>query len=437
MRTTDNNGGNFTVNSDEHCEILKTIGNRSVKDLCKSNKKLLVFPHSFDAGYYGEDQIFSVDNDARLTTKNIMGFIGKNNTQLTVCSRFAQDEKDYFLHYMLQKVFIINIFNFDQTFDKENIWDFLLYLFPYFLKEAYNKQGMYKAYRREQYNDANVKGTIDMARHIRINIPFTGEIAYNTREHDYDNSVTQLIRHTIEHIKLHSFGRSVLNCDSDTRDIVSKICFITQNRYDKNKRQQVINANLKPVSHPYFTKYKILQHICLEILRREKITFGPEKDKIYGLLFDGAWLWEEYLNTFLKINFLHADNKKKINGYCLFENFQEIYPDFVSKDPKKMIVGDAKYIPLDKQREYENSEKATSIYYKTITYMYRLKSDNGFLIFPSSEKIDKVYQIKDTKGKLRKISLPIPQNSENFSEFRETMKTMENEIINKLSDNPQ
>jgi 5-methylcytosine-specific restriction enzyme subunit McrC len=130
-----------------------------------------------------------------------MGFIGRNSTQLTISSRFAKDENnDYFLHYMLQKVFSINLLKFDQTPNKENIWDFLLYLFPYYLKKAYS-QGIYKAYRKEEYNDTNVKGSIDVKRHILRNIPFTGKIAYTTREHSYNNYLTQLIRHTIEHIK--------------------------------------------------------------------------------------------------------------------------------------------------------------------------------------------------------------------------------------------
>jgi len=280
MRTTDNNGGNFQV-PNEHCKNLQEIGNCNVETLCENNPNLLVFPYSFNAGYYENSHIFSL-YDNKLSTNNLMGFVGKNNSesgiksQLTISSRFEKVEtndkgekihKDYFLHYMLQKVFAINIFKFDQTKEKENIWDFLLYLFPYYLKKAYT-QGLFKAYRREQYNDANVKGTIDVARHIRINIPFAGKIAYNTREHSYDNPVTQLIRHTIEYIKTHPFGSGILNCDSDTRDIVSKICFVTNSHYNKNKRQKVISANIKPISHPYFTEYKILQKICFNQCQR-------------------------------------------------------------------------------------------------------------------------------------------------------------------------
>jgi 5-methylcytosine-specific restriction endonuclease McrBC regulatory subunit McrC len=426
MRTTDNNcGKSFSdcrYNEQQHCiDDLKFIADYNLETKKSDNSNLLVFPESLD---FDDSHIFTLQ-DGIIKTGNLMGFVGRNNTQLTISSRFYPKGNDYFLHYMLQKVFAINIFNFEQTKDNENIWDFLLYLFPYYLQKAY-AQGMYKAYRREEYNDANVKGTIDVKRHIHINIPFAGKIAYTTREHSYDNPVTQLIRHTIEHIKGHPWGSSILTNDSKMRDIVSKIYFITQNHYNKNERQKVINANLKPVSHPYFTEYKMLQKICLRILRHEKLTFGEQKDKIYGLLFDGAWLWEEYLNTILKTDFIHPENKTGKHKHHLFENFQPIYPDFLSRNTENRIVGDAKYIPLGKQKEYaENSERATSIYYKTISYMYRFSSNKGFLIYPTAKAEEETYKIKDTNGTLRKFGFEIPQNKTNFSEFQNKMKESE------------
>jgi 5-methylcytosine-specific restriction endonuclease McrBC regulatory subunit McrC len=440
MRTTDNNGGKplSELQGEYKIEDLEAIANKNLKDLQQENPDLLVFPQRLGQHHDGIETfpIFSLHNN-ELKTCNLMGFVGRNNTQLTIASRFAkEDGSDYFLHYMLQKVFSINLLKFDQTPNNESIWDFLLYLFPHYLKKAYS-QGLYKAYRREEYNDANVKGAIDVKRHIRTDIPFAGKIAYTTREHSYDNCVTQLIRHAMEHIKVHPWGRGILTSDSEVRDIVSKICFITQSSYRKNDRQKVINANLKPVAHPYFTEYKTLQNICLRILRREKLTFGQEKDKIYGLLFDGAWLWEEYLNTILSNDFIHPQNKTgKYRQYLFDSNSQPIYPDFISrKENPPMRVCDAKYIPLEKQEQYgENSERATSIYYKTITYMYRFKSNDGFLLFPHAEAgIVKQYTIKSTAGKLTKLGLGIPQASDDFCSFANKIQQSEQAFVQNLS----
>lgn len=435
MRKGDNNCGEKLTDIEIlNINDLSSIANRNLIDLQKENPDLLVFPQTL--GQYRDDveksHIFSLDEE-NLTTYNLMGFVGRNSSQLTISSRFAKDDNnDYFLHYMLQKVFSINLLKFDQTPNKENIWDFLLYLFPYYLKKAYS-QGIYKAYKKEEYNDSNVKGAIDVKRHILRNIPFMGKIAYTTREHSYNNNLTQLVRHTIEHIKTHPFGSGVLTNDSEVRDVVSKFIFVTDKTYNNNSRQKIISANLKPVSHPYFTEYAALQKICLKILRHDKITFGKEKDKVYGLLFDGAWLWEEYLNTILKDDFIHPENKTGKNRHYLFENFQSIYPDFISRtDPKS--VGDAKYIPLGQQQSYsENSEKATSIYYKTIAYMYRFSSDNGFLLFPNQEtSFFETYKIKETDGILKKIGLAIPQTSESFKEFIKKMNKNEQELKLKL-----
>jgi len=454
MRTTDNNCGK-PLNELGECnniDDLYFISNKSLHELQENNPNLLIFPKTF--GKYHDDVeksiIFSLSdhgkadkNNIKLITYNLMGFIGRNDTQLTISSRFAtNDEHDYFLHYMLQKVFSINILNFDQTKNKDSIWDFLLYLFPYYLNNAYSK-GLYKEYKREEYNDVNIKGTIDVKRHIKMNIPFNGEIAYTTRQYSYDNAVTQLIRHTIEHIKTHPWGNKILSNNDKIREAVNEFTYATQNSYNKNARQKIINANLKPVTHPYFTEYKILQKICKLILQRGKISFGQEKDKIYGLLFDGAWLWEEYLNTILKDIFMHPENKTGENGFYLFnkdnKNFQSIYPDFISQkepqkgdDEKPKKVADAKYMPLDKQKESEeNSEKAISIYYKTITYMYRFSSNEGYLFFPYSgaDTYCETYKIIDTDGTLKKIGLKIPQSAENFNKFIEVMQKNEQEFI--------
>ena len=441
MRTTDYNGDGVDVDNlllnekGAKIEDLRHIANIRIDEIkFDENSNILIFPPNWNE--YHDDiykkVIFTLSNDKKLKTNSIMGFIGRNNTQLTISSRFEKDEKhDYFLHYMLQRIFKINIMKFDQTTDKEHIWDFLLYLFPYYLKKAFS-QGLYKAYRREEYNDANVKGAINVKRHIGINIPFCGKIAYTIKEYSYDNPVTQLIRHTIEYIKMHPYGSVVLSSDSDIYNIVNQFCFLTQNSYKKNSMLEIIRANQKPVSHPYFFEYKILQKICLQILQHGKLSFGSEKDKIYGLLFDGAWLWEEYLDTVLKHDFEHPNNRTGSGKRNLFEDFQPIYPDFI-REEQPAIVGDAKYIPLGEHKNYDDdSERATSIYYKTITYMYRFSSKFGFLLFPDTKNSDIPYRIKKTDGILRKLGLAIPKDAEDFMTFIEKMNTNEQMLIKKL-----
>jgi len=232
----------------ENIEDLSDIANYSIKELKERNPNLLIFPNNINII---EDQpIFKLSNK-KLITGNIMGFVGKNNTQLTIRSRFADDKNDYFLHYMLQKVMSINIFDLPHSSsDEDNFYDLLLYFFPNYLQEALN-QGLYKEYHRNEYNDSNVRGAIDVKRHIKLNIPFTGKIAYTMREYVYDNPVMQLIRHTIEYLKVHQLGNQILNSRPDIKENINKIIFHTPS-YNKNNRQKIIS---RPLKTQIFTRY--------------------------------------------------------------------------------------------------------------------------------------------------------------------------------------
>ncbi|KAA6316026.1 hypothetical protein EZS27_033607 [termite gut metagenome] len=327
--TTDNNCGSLNVRS-LHLDNFQKIADVKIKNIrFEDCPNLLIFPHSL--GLHGdnisEEKIFSLQ-ESILTTGNIMGFLGIKDSELKIQSRFAKGDDYYFLHYMLQKVFSINMFDLKHSTNRENIFDFLLYLFPYYLKKAL-RQGLFKEYQHREYNDANVRGVINMNLHIRKNIPFSGKVAYRTKEYCYDNRITQLVRHTIEYIRKHKFGSNILNNDTETQICISQIISATPT-YDKNKRNTVLNNNIKTISHPYYYEYQNLQKICKQILRFDGLKYGQEKDKIYGLLFDGAWLWEEYLNTILRnYDFKHPENKSGKGAIYLFEASKcKRFPDF-------------------------------------------------------------------------------------------------------------
>lgn len=412
---------------------LERIANVPISKLSlDDNPNLLLFPRDFS---YCDDEISESEiislKEENIKTGNIMGFVGVNETQLDICSRFdKQNTDDYFLHYMLQKVFSINIFDIKHSLLKEPVFDFLLYLFPHFLKKALS-QGLFKKYKLNEYNDANLKGPIDISRHLRQNIPFRGTIAYSAREHSYDNEVTQLVRHTIEYIKQKEQGRIILTNDDETRNCVSQITMATPS-YSCQNRQRVINDNLRPLKHPYFTEYTHLQRLCLQILRHEAIKFGQEKDKVYGVLFDGAWLWEEYLSTILKpLNFNHPQNKKSEGGLPMFEkpqaddsfsdgeqidrNSRKLYPDFW----KDNYIIDAKYKHLNQGVSREDL-------YQVVTYMYCMKAGNGGYIYPFEQQAPPLkYRLKGYNGFVSVIPFYVPQNSNNWGDFVGTIRQSE------------
>ena len=426
------------IDSDE-LQDLRAIADVGISDITLDEyPNLLVFPDSFETydRDFGKKVICSVSDDGEtLYTNSIVGFVGRNNTHLSIHSRFADDGKnDFFLHYMLQKVTSINLFSLQHTIDEDSVSDFLVYLFPLYLKKAIN-QGIYKKYITNKYNDANVKGVIDVNRHIRYNEPFNGKVAYTTREYSYDNEVTQLIRHTIEFIRKYKNGGEILNIDSDTAQAVAQMVSATPS-FVPNEIQAVINKNLRPVAHPYYSEYTPLQRLCLQILRHDELKYGQEKDEIYGVLIDAAWLWEEYLAIVLEGRYNHY-LKDRGKRFYLFENFQQIIPDYLSLDKK--IVADAKYIPLNRESWYGEA-KAISIYYKTITYMYRFCSNQGYLFYPHPDEDVKPIPLKIKTeidgvngGTITKLGLRIPSCCDNFSIFSSLMNQYELVFINQCN----
>lgn len=433
--TTDNNCGNFNVQN-FHLDNFQKIADTKICNIkFEENQNLLIFPNCLDqhGDNLSEEKIFSLHGSV-LTTGNIMGFVGVNNSELKIQSRFAKQDEDYFLHYMLQKVFCINMFDMKHSYNQESVFDFLLYLFPYYLKKAL-RQGVFKEYQHEEYNNANVRGVIDVNRHIRKNIPFAGKVAYNTKEYSCDNRITQLIRHTIEHIRFHKYGQNILANDTEIQNYVSQIILATS-KYNRNDRRHILSRNIKPVSHPFFSEYRGLQRICIQILKYEGLKYGREKDKVYGLLFDGAWLWEEYLNTILShYNFIHPENKTGKKAIYLFQEKRcKRFPDFW----KDNVILDAKYKRL---AEKDGEKIDRNDMHQIISYMYVKKAKIGGFICPSEDNKMKVSLscsllgiLNGFGGEIKLWIIPIPQSVDNYTDFCSQMllneMKFENSIMN-------
>jgi 5-methylcytosine-specific restriction endonuclease McrBC regulatory subunit McrC len=265
-------------------------------------------------------------------------------------------------------------------------------------------------------------------------------VAYTNREYSADNEVTELIRHTIEELNGNVFTSQVLKSDKDTMDAVRQIVSATE-AYNRNARSRIISKNLKSVNHPYYYKYRELQKLCLLILRHKKITFGDEKDRIYGLLFDGAWLWEEYLGKILSDKFSHPQNKTRTQPNHLFKDengklVQEIYPDFIGKE-KPVIIADAKYKPLDNDSDERDSRRLD--YFQILAYMFRFTSKSGYLLYPYRQSNEQGFDrreltVKDTNptSTLTILGLAIPQKSDNFKMFIEEIEEHKDVFIEEI-----
>ncbi|MGS4870689.1 McrC family protein [Streptococcus sp. Z556] len=424
MRITDNQHRiakeDFIV---EYPKLSQALLDRTLDNLSREDN-IFIFPNDLThtPDLEKDQKIFETVNQ-EIKTGNVIGFLGCGQEKLTISSRFSDESNDHFLHYLLQKVLHINLTSLDVALSREDkLYQLLMYLFPKYLQAAIRK-GLYKEYQRFFHNDSHVKGVLDVGNHLKNNLPFTGNIAYTTREFTYDNPLMQLIRHTIEFMKNQkSIGREVLENLSTSRENVAEIVRVTPS-YKLADRAKIIRLNQsKPIRHAYFHEYRKLQELCLIILNQEKHGLGYQEQKIHGILFDVSWLWEEYVYTLLPKGFVHPRNKDKTDGISVFSNRErKVFPDFYHKELK--IVLDAKYKELEFTEKGINREDL----FQLISYSYILKAEKGGLVFPSKDKVvdNEIGKLAGYGALLKKFSIQIPQNASSYNEFCEMMERSE------------
>ncbi|ORJ30938.1 3-isopropylmalate dehydrogenase [Streptococcus oralis subsp. tigurinus] len=403
----------------EYPNLSQALLDRTLDNLSREDN-IFIFPNDLmNSPDLDRDQkIFETVNQ-EIKTGNVIGFLGYGQERLTISSRFSQESNDHFLHYLLQKVLNINLTSLDVGLSPEdNLYQLLVYLFPKYLQAALRK-GLYKEYQRFFHNDSHVKGVLDVGNHLKKNLPFRGNIAYTTREFTYDNPLMQLIRHTIEYIKTQkSFGALL---DSN-RENMREITRVTP-AYKLANRAKIIRMNkIKPIRHAYFREYRKLQELCLMILSREKHGLGSQSQRVHGILFDVAWLWEEYVYSLLPKGFIHPRNKDKTDGISVFSvGKRKVYPDFYDRERK--IVLDAKYKKLEFTEKGINREDL----FQLISYSYILKSEKAGLIFPSMEQSvnSEIGKLAGYGAQLKKWSIQIPQNASSYSAFCKMMENSE------------
>lgn len=415
----------------EYPKISQVLLDRTLDNLSQEDS-IFIFPNDLkNSPDLDKDQKILETVNQKIKTGNVIGFLGCGQERLTISSRFSNESDDYFLHYLLQKVLNINLTSLDVGLSREErLYQLLIYLFPKYLEAAMRK-GLYKEYQRFSHNDSHIKGVIDVVNHLKKNLPFTGNIAYTTREFTYDNPMMQLIRHTIEYIRNQkALGRGIIYTN---RENITEIIRVTPS-YKQADRAKIIRLNqTKPLRHAYFREYRKLQELCLMILNREEHGLGSQEQKIHGILFDVAWLWEEYVHTLLPKDFIHPRNKEKKGGISVFSGGKrKVFPDFYHKELK--IVLDAKYKKLELTEKGINRDDL----FQLISYAYILQTEKAGLIFPSIDQTvsSEIGKVEGYGVLLKKWSIQIPQKTSSYREFYEMLgvseKIFQNNIKQKI-----
>ena len=418
---------------------LKDFVGKSLKDLCAENPRLLVFPDCLNDNEddIGKSSLFSL-NGNRIAAGNTVGFWGVNGVNVRIHSRFDEDYRQFLFHYMLQRVSGVNVLDLSTLPDADNLWDFLIYLFPMMLKRAM-AQGVFRTYRSFSYDDDRIRGAIAVAPFIRRDVPFRGRVSYITREHTGNNHVLHLVRHTIERIRQRA--PLLLLVDQEMRQAVASVVSLTPD-YSRNALARVLAANLRPVRHPFYTEYAALQSLCLRILRHEKMSFGVKDGKISGVVFDISWVWEEYLAAVFNSNkatrsIQHPRNRGKSGAVRLFKyKDSPLYPDFYDRSRK--LVLDAKYKRLETYGVNREDK------FQLVTYLHVMKMAHGILLHPSESgqfEFVEEGELAGLGGEIGRLPFAIPRNVHStYGEFAQKMldaeKTFVHQIVGIRMDKP-
>lgn len=424
--------------------LLAPFQNRTLRDwetlgltVYSAQRKRLVVENDEALEQLSVFTLGGIDNpdSAWINTHNCMGVVrlhdkaSGTSVQLEIASRFDDEDKQYFLNYLLSKVFGGSLAD-EVEVGGDSFWEMLLaFVFRHRLLEA-SKVGLFKQYRRRQRNDLRLRGQINFDAHLRQNVPFCGRIAYISHEITLDNPINHLIRHAMT--KIRRKWQGVLSGAREIADLGHQFEQHTPS-WHKGHILGCLKENQRPIRHPYFHgHYEPLRKIALGILRSDGAGLFDSADEAEGVLFDGSWLWESYIWSLLQpLGFQHTDNRKKTGRWDVLGT--SFYPDFFLVGPnhsEPRIVLDAKY---------KRAGRSTDDIRQVLAYMFMLNAQHGGLIKPeSSDTISDsrptpIEWRNETRGKWHDLSLRIPRGATSAREFRARMQQSEQLFASSLS----
>lgn len=281
-------------------------------------------------------KIYSKNDIKNDMSKHIKTVLGKKEKQrlpnelaikVVIYSRFDNLENDpektspYFLASLLLKR-TLKFNNLNVDFDYNDLFDFyMLFLLRKHFNDALLK-GFFKKYQRFERNDDRLRGSIDIARHIRLNMGMAnGKIAYSYRENSLDNMMNHLILTAYDYLEEKFPNLVAENFDSMLEQELRQLKY--EIGYPKYDRRTVISKNNIPISHPFFTEYRQLQKDCLAILRDEGVSPFENKDEcLDGVLYYVPDLWEEYLDDYIQRELLNR-NRSGVSGFTIRSEAQK------------------------------------------------------------------------------------------------------------------
>ena len=335
------------------------------------------------------------DGGFSLKTGNLMGVLRLRDrekraaVQIEVLSRFDHGTDNFFLNYLLSRVF-----NFAQGVEavsaqRSSLLNILLdIIFVRRLGEA-AREGILRHYREFRNNDWNFKGSLDLPRHIRENIPLMNGIAYRKREIDLDIPVNRMILAAA--LVVNRRNPNLFGNNADAAEAMRQLRMGVTEEHDI--RSLLAHRDCRePVMHPFFREvWEPLRRIARMILEDEQWTLfseWAEDEEVSGIVFDGSWLWEEYVATVLKrAGFCHSGRKDGTTKRILpvFRDGKNRFaPDFY----RRCEASDAYDCVLDAKYKRSKPNGVRCDVHQVLCYLLLTGAKLGGLVFPPVDQCE-------------------------------------------------
>ena len=374
--------------------------------------------------------------------------------EVFIRSRFDVNESCEFSKYMLNKALGLkaNILQkVEPSVGRGEILDLILaIIFAIQIARAYRK-GIYRRYRTYENNDSKLKGRIDVARHIRLNPIFNGNIAYSSREYTADNDMNRMILTAYTSLQKRQPGlmRELEKKYTPVKDFISQLKNIMQ-PVSRQEARKLVQKERKKITHAVYSDWESVRKTAILILKYMGIAPEDDGTNVNGILINMNYIWERYLVQIVKEK---IENKYQIEGKKSFGTFFcngqsiELQPDLVISDKKvisdknrPLLIIDAKY-----KNEWENvaSNKSDKPEredcFQIMSYMYRAECKFGGIFCPQTKVRDdgkmKEYSIfgeSDKEAIVTLFSLQINGIQGSSKEFAEEMEKREDALCGEI-----
>lgn len=391
-------------------------------------------------------QLFKQYNDKYMTRQYVgaVTYCGENGEiKFAFGSRFDSLDGQFFLQYVINETLGTNsrVFkDMEPAAAPEHTFDLLLMMvFITQLKQAVRK-GIFRRYCRFERNDAKVRGSIDLGRHIKYNVMSdkgsNGKIAYSYREFTAANSVCVLILKALDMME-RKYPEFIKQNMRD-REMRSAVRIIQRHNPDWQavKNHTVLSETRQRITHSLYRCYEPLRITARLILKHMGLDLYADKNRsrAFGLLIDMPKLWERFIeNAVFKAYRIPVKAQREFD---ILNGSYKMTPDFYREDPK--FVLDAKYRPAWEQ--WLDDKKGNNVgiredLFQVLAYMYSLRCPAGGVVFPTKnphepEAFSPFAGREEGGERFWVFPLGVPESGASFAAFSRAFK----ENCKKLAD---